>query len=785
MDAAVIPMAVTGPDGRFAYANSALCRMLGYRKEDLEGRSFASLTHPDDVGTSQQKFMDLHAGRIDSFRQRKRYLTRSGQPVWVDLAVAAVRSGDGQVMHFIAQMPNANAHVAAELAATDNVRHLEELLDCAADVVLEMDILGQIQWLSASAARVLGQTVQALQGSNGLALLQLTPGDTTLTDAINTVMTGQRVDGLEVRVRAPDGTEVPLHASLRAQLGPAGEVRFVRVYASVADAEPEVNTDPIATDAYALGKVADFSHMQGGFWLDNTLQQVLRIAQEICGARYAAMQVLEPDGAVGHFLHVGVDGQTIHAIGREPGAVGLLKVPDGQLQPQRYHDLHKASHSVGFPDGHPVFDSFLSVPVALEGRLYAHLYLGDSISGAFSDRDEKHATMLAEMAAPALRNAELLGQATLLSRVADTASSLQVAALNSVSDTELLVSFTGPVRALISADFVAILDTAASPHSVVAVSGAQQFTSAAQDVSMESAEQTLRLVASAACATGDGPLGVGGFDLLVGPWALARIGSTTHSRWIALAGRGIGKQAFTAVQTGMLETLCSRLAFALTFGELRRKQEEYALYQDRERLARDLHDLTIQRIFAVGLILESQLQRESVSAAVVAQAVAELNATITELRQHITSLVDEMQPMSGWELQAATLREAGRCALPADTDLSVDVRVDPNHRFAPDTARAVVAVVREGLSNAASHAHAAVVRVEIDRRNDHLLIQVINDGAAHGPSAAIGRGRGLANLLQRARSLDGDMDIELDVDGWSTLSWWIPYPAQPLHLASE
>lgn len=775
LEAAVIPMAVTMPDGRFAYANPALCNMLGYGKQDLEGRSFASLTHPDDVGTSQQRYMDLHAGLIDSFTQRKRYLTKSGQPVWVDLSVVAVRSDDGHVKHFIAQMSNANAHVAAEAAATGNVEHLEGLLDSAADVVMELDILGRIQWLSESAAAVAGQTVQALRGSNGLALLQLATEETAIVRAVSEVMAGQEVDGLPVTIQAPDGSNTPLLANLRPRFGPNGEVRSVRVFANRTEPQPVSQTAAAASDAFTLGRMSDFAHQQGGFWLDNTLLQVLRIAQEICRARYAAIDVLEADGSVGYALQIGDDGQPIRGDGREPEARDTPSAIGG-------HHGGEQRRRKPMPDGLE-FDSFMSVPVAFEGRLLAHLRLGDSVDGIFSDRDHKHATMLAAMAAPALRNAELLGQATLQIRAADTAATLQVSALNSASESELLASFVGPVRSLVSADLLAIMDTSASAHPVVAASGTPQFAALANGVSLESAEQTRRLVSGAPSAAGEGPLGLTGLDPSLGPWALARIGSSTHSRFIALAARGIGRTAFTDVQVSMLETICSRLSFALTFGELRRAQENHALHQDRERLARDLHDLTIQRIFAVGLMLEGQTHRDHISREAVSEAVAELKGTITELRRHIASLVDDEEPMSGWELQAAALREAGRCALPAETDLRVDVHIDPHHRFDPDVVRAIVAVVREGLSNAASHASPARVRVEISKINDRLLIRVTNDGAAEEPSTANGRGRGLENLLQRARNLGGGMDDELQIAGTSTLTWWIPYPAQALHRA--
>lgn len=171
MDSAVIGMALTSPAGLFFYVNSALAEMLGYDRAELETKHFGDITHPDDRDLSIAKTKELLAGTSNSFVQRKRYLTKTGGIVWVDLSVAAVRDEQGTVTHFVAQMTDATAEVQAFEGMQRSIRQFRLLAENASDVVYQTDADGMITWISPSVATVLGWDPELLVGTPATALI--------------------------------------------------------------------------------------------------------------------------------------------------------------------------------------------------------------------------------------------------------------------------------------------------------------------------------------------------------------------------------------------------------------------------------------------------------------------------------------------------------------------------------------------------------------------------------------------------------------------------------------
>lgn len=171
MDKAVIGMALTSPAGMFLSVNGALTDMLGYDADELTGRHFGDITHPEDRDMSIELTKEILAGRRDSFTQRKRYVTKEEGIVWVDLSVAAVRDDAGDVTHYVAQMTDVTTEVRAFEAMQRSVRQFRLLAENASDVVYQTDAEGMISWVSPSVATVLGWDPELLVGTPASALL--------------------------------------------------------------------------------------------------------------------------------------------------------------------------------------------------------------------------------------------------------------------------------------------------------------------------------------------------------------------------------------------------------------------------------------------------------------------------------------------------------------------------------------------------------------------------------------------------------------------------------------
>ena len=142
--------------------------------------------------------------------------------------------------------------------------------------------------------------------------------------------------------------------------------------------------------------------------LDPLLAHLLEVAQELTGARYAALGVLGEDRReIERFLTRGVDPATHRAIGDPPRGRGILGALIEDPRPLRLHDVGEDPRSYGFPSGHPPMRSFLGVPVLIRGQAWGDLYLTDKQDGDFDAADEQAATTLAAWAAIAIEHADL------------------------------------------------------------------------------------------------------------------------------------------------------------------------------------------------------------------------------------------------------------------------------------------------------------------------------------------------------------------------------------------
>lgn len=275
------------------------------------------------------------------------------------------------------------------------------------------------------------------------------------------------------------------------------------------------------------------------------------------------------------------------------------------------------------------------------------------------------------------------------------------------------------------------------------------------------------------CGTGalaqSGPLGH-----LAGPWMIVPFGSESgRLGWVCVV-RPAGKDGFTDDDVDHVITFCARTAFALRYLRLRAAAQAQLVVRERERIARDLHDLTIQRIFGVGMMLDTGLRLtngECVPADRAAAAIEEINEAIAELRRAIDGLDIEPPPATAAEVMQAVRRECGRQALrfPESPALRLDL---PDDLLLDNCAlRALTAAIREGLSNAARHSFCRSVTLDLGAHEGQLSLRLANEGQAR--AAPDHEGRGLRNLRARAADLGGDCSMDVSNTG-SLLRWWIP-----------
>ncbi|MEU6392491.1 GAF domain-containing protein [Streptomyces sp. NPDC046939] len=503
-----------------------------------------------------------------------------------------------------------------------------------------------------------------------------------------------------------------------------------------------------------------------GLELHSTLDRICETAAELADARYAAIGVVAEDGeGLADFVHHGVDEETARRIGRFPdGHRGLLGALLHDPDPMRLVDVSGDPRACGFPAHHPPMRTFLGVPIRVQEEIFGNLYLAEKRGGrAFTDHDLTMVRVLATEAGIAIGNARLYEAARQRERWIDGSVAVTTALLSGGDADDALQVVAEQARRLSeSAAGLVLLPTGEGGMEIVAVasdapsaalglilppeSGIAAELLAGRPVFMEDVASDPRVLTDLARG--------------YGPAMLLPLRSDGRVLGALVTPRARGARPFTEGERVLATQFASQAALALMMAEAQRDRERLAVFEDRDRIARDLHDLVIQRLFATGMMLETA-QRGSAVPEVrsgIGKSVDELDVTIQEIRTAIFALQQgPAEAPSG--LCTRVLREINMAAVP--------LGFKPSHRFVGPvdtvvgelTAKNLIAALREALSNAFRHARATRIDVVVDATvrlpdgREGVRLTVADDGVG---IPAGGRRSGLKNLKRRAESLGGD-----------------------------
>ncbi|AYA17816.1 histidine kinase [Streptomyces alfalfae] len=525
-----------------------------------------------------------------------------------------------------------------------------------------------------------------------------------------------------------------------------------------------------------------------GLELHVTLDRICETAAELADARYAAIGVVAEDGeGLSDFVHHGIGEETADRIGRLPdGHRGLLGALIHQPRTLRLSDLSTDPRSCGFPAHHPPMRTFLGVPIRVQGEIFGNLYLTEKRDGAeFNDDDVHMVRVLAAEAGIAIGNARLYEAAKQRERWIDGSVAVTTALLSGSDAEDALAVVAEQARRLAeSAAGIVLVPDDEGGMEVVAVSSAEPLGALGMTVPPESRIVSQLLAGEPVFIddAADDPRVMTELADRYGPVMLLPLQSDGRVLGTLATPRARGARPFTGAERTLAIQFASQAALALMMADAQRDRERLAVYEDRDRIARDLHDLVIQRLFATGMMLESA-QRRSVVPEVqvgVGKAVDELDVTIQEIRTAIFALQQgPAEAPSG--LRTRVLREINMAAVP--------LGFQPSHRFVGPvdtvvgelTGKNLIAALREALSNAFRHARADRIDVVVDATvtlpdgSQGVRLTVADDGVG---IAEGGRRSGLKNLKRRAESLGGDSWYGPGTGedgGGTTVVWQAPY----------
>ncbi|MEJ8279057.1 GAF domain-containing protein [Pseudonocardia spirodelae] len=508
-----------------------------------------------------------------------------------------------------------------------------------------------------------------------------------------------------------------------------------------------------------------------GLELDATLERIVQSAVDLVDARYGALGVLAPDGSIARFVDVGLDEDTRAALGRPPAGKGLLGQLIDDPRPLRLADLSAHPASSGFPPHHPPMHSFVGVPVRIRDAVYGNLYLTEKRGGAeFTPDDELILQALAAAAGIALQNADLFEQGRLRQHWLEASAEIRGEVLAGSDEPDILALIARRCLELSRAGATLI---ALGPG---AGGGFREGATAGRGWPAGGLGGTLlgEVVDGRQPVLAGHPadfLGEAERTRPGGPTVAVPMRAVERVIGVLVAEREPGAPPFRPSEVPLLVSFADQAALALELGEKHRAQQQVAVLADRDRIARDLHDHVIQRLFAVGLKLQGTLRRttdEQVRGRV-EQAVDELDRTVREIR---TSIFDLHAHQGHGGLRRALLDLVAEVG--TDSGLSTSVTTTgPVDTLVPEpVAVQLLAVVREAVTNAVRHSGGSSLEVAVTAGRD-LTVEVTDDGRGIGGT---GRRSGLRNLADRAAGLGGTLRTETPPDGGTRLVWTVPLP---------
>lgn len=511
-----------------------------------------------------------------------------------------------------------------------------------------------------------------------------------------------------------------------------------------------------------------------GLELDQTLKTIVHSAIELVDARYGALGVRGHDHELVEFIYEGINEEMRDQIGHLPEGRGVLGVLIDDPKPIRLDNISHHVASVGFPPNHPPMRTFLGVPVRIRDEVFGNLYLTEKVDGQpFSEDDEVLVQALAAAAGIAIDNARLYEQ-----------SMVRQSWIEATRDigTELLAG-TDPATV-----FRLVADESRN------LSGAElTLVAVPADADLPAGETTELIVAATA---GDGPatslspipieetrIGEafiqrepGRFDHIelagsdTGPALVLPLRASDKVAGVLVALRPVGAPRFSSEQLDMMTAFADQAALAWQLASAQRQMRELSVLTDRDRIARDLHDHVIQRLFAVGLALQGTIPR----------------ARAPEVQQRLTNCVDDLQQviqeirtaifdLHGSSSGVTRLRQRLDEAVAQFATVGMRTTVQyagPLSVVDATLADHAEAVVREAVSNAVRHAQAASLAISV-AVEDELTIEVVDNGC--GIEGDI-TGSGLTNLRKRAEEAGGSFTVESVPTGGTKLTWSAPLP---------
>jgi len=509
------------------------------------------------------------------------------------------------------------------------------------------------------------------------------------------------------------------------------------------------------------------------------LQRIVDLAAQVTDARYGALGVIGEGGEVVEFITTGISARQRHAIGSPPRGRGILGLLIQQPKPIRITNIAEHSMSVGFPANHPPMRSFLGAPVQAMGKVFGNIYLAEKRSASkFSQEDEDSVVILATQAGAAIANATLYAETRQRERWLDALQDITSEILAGSDADSLLAGIAEHARELAGADSATILTTSSKPGQLVvaAAVGAHASQVRGQSVPALSSISGAVMESGRPLFTPDASADRGAYKPIirlgrVGPAIFVPLRTQGRATGTLMVANLKGRRQFDPETIRLVETFANQASVAMEYVRAQADVQRVGLMEERERIAKELHDGIIQSLFAVGMNLQGTalISGSPETAARLERAVGELDNVIRDLRNYIFGLrpgiladrqLDQALRTLGEEVQAPGLE----VAVEVDVDLAANLS---------GRSHEIVQLTREALSNVARHANATRSVVTLVRAGRGAVLTIEDDGSGFDPRRD-SDGNGLRNMRERVSALGGRLRISSKRGRGTSLQFTFP-----------
>lgn len=538
----------------------------------------------------------------------------------------------------------------------------------------------------------------------------------------------------------------------------------------------------------------------GNLSLEDVLFNIVNMAREQSGAKYAALGVVDEDEeGLERFIPIGLPEEEIRKIAHPPVGKGILGAVLRDRQTIRIPRISADPRRSGFPAHHPKMESFLGVPILLGDTLLGLIYLTDKEDNTeFTENDERVIETLAAYAAVAISNSRLYNELkerdySLSKRNEDLALLNDVAATlaASLELDDILEKTLDRVIAYLKVEageiFLMNEEGTALKLALHRGEAASAFwtkdefelgegyvgTTAKLGKPLVSAslQKEIRYLRKAVVEAG--------FQCLASIPLLAR-GYVVGVMNVASRSA----RRFNRREVNLLNAIGTWAGITIENAQLHNKSRRLAVLEERERIGMDLHDGIVQSIYAVGLALDyarvALEDNPEVARKKIEQAIEGLNGTIGDIRSYISDL--RPRQFGGENLLEGLQRLVDEFRVNTMTDAKLAGPKNGVNGLPPSHANALFHICQEALANAAKHARPTHTDVRLWKTSERVLLEITDNGIGFDvDQQGVGHGHGLANMATRARKVGGEVEIISEPGGGTTVLAWVPLNSSDGH----